>query len=745
MAQLHLEYINERKEEVLYLDYELGRYIDDAEGENCDYLIRNDPRQTVHYQLSMSRFSTVRWYPFQANASILEVEGGFGAITGALCDKVKHVVVTESSLFRAQAIAKRYAMRENLDVFAGDVRNMKFAEKYDYIILDGVLERVGAGIPDNTVYTDYIRALLSYLKPQGKVLIVMENRYGIRNWGGRKETYTHIPLEGIAGYPEGTDARTFHKKQIQDILNYAGLTQCRFYYPLPDHYMVRAVYSDERLPGVDALGLFTESGESENSLLFDEMNVLKDVVENGMFAFFANSFFVEASRTDEHSNIKSVEVLGWEEYDAHPLETERRKRQAARNRSLLAQKGNIVLGEADKDKTLIERVHKVQLELLGELLRVCEENGLKLYLIYGSLLGAVRHGGVIPWDDDIDVALSRADYNKLLNLEDNFSEPYFLQTPWNDNCFFGGYLKLRNKNTTSVHPQNWWVTCCEGIGIDIFPLDTGYKNFIFEKKKELTICFYQRLLYAKTYGYFSSFMDMHLLLWKAYKYLGKIFTRKQLADRLDHVMAAGDNDDSAPFGIFAHYTKGKKYRKLSRKAFENCVKLRYEDMLLWAPAGYHQLLLKQYGDLYMNFPVKEAGKRRHGFYAVNVPYLDYKKRFSGLFRPLPDGKDIVLFGDNTMLDAYFKRYGKKYMPKHIVITDSKSFSEKIHGIFPKQFDQFRPPDRDRLYPVICSLYVRKVERMMREAGYRDYYIFISNRDWLLLEDPAYALQEIERL
>lgn len=127
-------------------------------------------------------------------------------------------------------------------------------------------------------------------------------------------------------------------------------------------------------------------------------------------------------------------------------------------------------------------------------------------MICGTLLGAVRYGGRIPGDDDIDVALLREDYNKLLEYSDEFFGEYFLQTPWNDNCFYGGYLKLRNTNTTAIHPQNWWVDCCEGIGIDIFPLDSGYKNNILEngKKREY---FYYKDFYLQKHMVFQEFQE----------------------------------------------------------------------------------------------------------------------------------------------------------------------------------------------------------------------------------------------
>ena len=153
----------------------------------------------------------------------------------------------------------------------------------------------------------------------------------------------------------------------------------------------------------------------------------------------------------------------------------------------------------DQDHELINDVKKVQTELLAKLMNVCDRNNIKVYPIYGTLLGLVRDGGYIDGDDDIDVALMREDYDKLMALQPEFSGKYFLQTYANDNCFFGGYAKLRNTQTTAIHPQNWWADCCEGISIDIFPMDYVCSDKRREKQRLRKIRLCQRLLYADSY------------------------------------------------------------------------------------------------------------------------------------------------------------------------------------------------------------------------------------------------------
>ena len=109
-------------------------YIRAINHEVCDEALLYDTRGEVRTHLSSERRSTVSWYPFKKDCKILETGGEFGAITGELCDKASKVVVTESSLFRATALAERYKRRQNLVIYAGNVEDIEFSEIFDYII-----------------------------------------------------------------------------------------------------------------------------------------------------------------------------------------------------------------------------------------------------------------------------------------------------------------------------------------------------------------------------------------------------------------------------------------------------------------------------------------------------------------------------------------------------------------------------------------------------------------------------------
>lgn len=117
-------------------------------------------------------------------------------------------------------------------------------------------------------------------------------------------------------------------------------------------------------------------------------------------------------------------------------------------------------------------LQRVEVDLLAHLITVCQRHGLRMWLALGSLLGAVRHKGMIPWDDDIDVFMLRPDYDRLVALATtDFPQPYFLQTAYNDVGYYRPHAQLRNSQTAAIRPSDCYRRFNQGIFIDIFPLD----------------------------------------------------------------------------------------------------------------------------------------------------------------------------------------------------------------------------------------------------------------------------------
>ena len=143
----------------------------------------------------------------------------------------------------------------------------------------------------------------------------------------------------------------------------------------------------------------------------------------------------------------------------------------------------------------IQRVWKTEQEILDVIDSVCRENGLCYSLMYGTLLGAVRHHGFIPWDDDIDLIMPREDYNRLIKIWDQVSpDNYILQNKDTNADYPNSFLKIRKLHTTFLQGENERVkTYQKGIFVDIFPADRFAPTKLL-KKVQFSACLLNMLL-----------------------------------------------------------------------------------------------------------------------------------------------------------------------------------------------------------------------------------------------------------
>lgn len=137
----------------------------------------------------------------------------------------------------------------------------------------------------------------------------------------------------------------------------------------------------------------------------------------------------------------------------------------------------------------MKRAWAVQLDMVLKLIDVCQRHNLRIYADGGTLLGAVRHKGYIPWDDDIDLVMLRDDYDRLMELGSEFEHPYFLQTIYSDPHYTHRHAQIRNSQTACwpAHLKGCPYKYNQGIFIDIFPADnvpTTARSFARYYKKE---------------------------------------------------------------------------------------------------------------------------------------------------------------------------------------------------------------------------------------------------------------------
>ncbi|MCR5765898.1 MAG: class I SAM-dependent methyltransferase [Treponema sp.] len=269
---------------------------------NEDYneLIKNDKFYFIKYTFSDFRQSILRWYPFKKDSSVLEIGAEYGAITGALCDSCAEVFAQEDSAYKARCICDRYSSRQNLTVYAGKLEDIQFNKKFDYIICFRKLEETESPVE----YLNFLKGLLS---ADGILLICVENQYGVQYLAGKKETYSGIPFDSIAGYGNRKSYRGYNRAALERIIKNSALGEgaWKFYYPFPDYIAPRAIFTDEGQPEANMRERLCILRDDVSSYIANDENIFMDAIDNKVFSFLSNYFFVELAQNQSGlSNIK---------------------------------------------------------------------------------------------------------------------------------------------------------------------------------------------------------------------------------------------------------------------------------------------------------------------------------------------------------------------------------------------------------------------------------------------------------
>lgn len=255
---------------------------------------------STYYHLTHLRKNILNWYPFSKDASVLEIGCGMGAITSVLCDHCKEVTSVELSKRRATATLLRCREKSNLEIIVGNLNDIEFDKKFDYITLIGVLEYQGSYTNTDNPYSDFLKRIKTLLKPNGKLLIAIENQYGLKYWCGAREDHTSIPFDGMNQYTlTSKKVRTFSKSALDELIKLSGYKNTYFYYPMPDYKLPTVVYSQNYLPQNHNMQNFrTYYVPDTSTLIAQEEHIYQDIIDNDVFEFFANSFLVECSDDD---------------------------------------------------------------------------------------------------------------------------------------------------------------------------------------------------------------------------------------------------------------------------------------------------------------------------------------------------------------------------------------------------------------------------------------------------------------
>lgn len=255
------------------------------------------------------------------------------------------------------------------------------------------------------------------------------------------------------------------------------------------------------------------------------------------------------------------------------------------------------------DDVHLKKLQRELLDILIEFDRVCRKHGIRYYLSCGTLLGAVRHNGFIPWDNDVDVELFREDYEKFRSIcKDELGNEFLFLDHSTDKDYFWPFGKLLKKNTRYIRPSHGELKQIDGICIDVFVLDEmpedSYRQHIMEYAT--TLC--RKILWAPV----GVVLLPKSFIWLAFFLLS--FIPREFAFRIHQLVARWyEGKNMSVRGFFCTSYRTSRGYALKQEWYQQIVEHDFEGHLFFIPEGYHDILYLKY-DNYMSLPPKEERK-----------------------------------------------------------------------------------------------------------------------------------------
>lgn len=264
-------------------------------------------------------------------------------------------------------------------------------------------------------------------------------------------------------------------------------------------------------------------------------------------------------------------------------------------------------------------IRPLQLHILKILLavdKVCKERNLRYYIMAGTMLGAIRHEGFIPWDDDLDIGMPRADYNLLIESASEWlPRPYEMVCAENDEEYPLPFAKIQDADTTLIERMH--LKYLGGVYLDVFPLDGVPAGRIRQRMHFAGYEFYKRILYLihrDPYKHGKGPDSWAPLLCR------KLFTLAGVQKTLREILTRYDFDQSS---LVCDYDDGMK-GIMPKEVLGVPTPVLFEGETVWGVQEYDTYLVRKYGD-YLTIP-KQSKQKQHNFHYLDLskPYKDYK-------------------------------------------------------------------------------------------------------------------------
>lgn len=252
------------------------------------------------YHLSRKRSQLLRGFEYQRSDRVLEVGCGCGAVTRFLGETFDSVTAVEGSLARARLARLRTRDLPGVSVVCAPFQELRFSGQFDVVFCIGVLEYSGSFVSASDPYDAFLERIAAALKPDGKLVLAIENQFGLKYFCTSTEDHTNKMFEGIEGYPRyGSKVQTFGHVELAARIS-RHFREAEFFYPYPDYKLPDAVLTGEFLSLPNATHVVVHSPSRDYGYplrpLFSEKAAALALARNNQLPFFANSFLVYAQK-----------------------------------------------------------------------------------------------------------------------------------------------------------------------------------------------------------------------------------------------------------------------------------------------------------------------------------------------------------------------------------------------------------------------------------------------------------------
>ncbi|MEK3826970.1 LicD family protein [Paenibacillus sp. FSL K6-1558] len=367
----------------------------------------------------------------------------------------------------------------------------------------------------------------------------------------------------------------------------------------------------------------------------------------------------------------------------------------------------------------------VELDILREFMKVAQREELTWFAMFGTLLGAVRHKGFIPWDDDVDIALPRKEYDRLRLSQNWFDEPYFLQTPQNDPAAAPHFMRLRRSDTTvlSGFPNGYTRGGHMGAYIDILPLDDMPGGDVAKRVQE-TVLKMQVQLYASAALDECQGEEMSPGKEEFCYAAGGIAGQYDfIVDRYERFCSKYENQlyYAVPVVMGEH---GR--RVYDKQWFSKSIELNFEDLIIPVPVGYKEILIASYpGGLYE----PDARERKpkhidHSIVDMGRSYKEYVRPYTDMLRDIKN-KKVYIFGAGDSLRIWMERYSKGLNVVCAFDNRKAAWGSVAYGVPVRSPSELCALMDENSRLIIASIYHKEIAEQLEEMNISDYYFFID--------------------